>query len=515
MLKKLLYTLVALALIAPLAAAQNDGRLIVANVTDIVQLDPTDIGDAPSSLVAGHIMDHLVGRDADGNDVGHLAESWDISDDGLVWTFHLRQGVTFHDGSAFDAEVVKWHFDRVMTGDGPARFRGQWTSVVASVEILDSHTVAFHLNAPNAAFINLVIQTNGGYIMSKQAYETMGAEAFSLAPVGTGPFIFREWVPGQYALLERNPDYFDGPAGVSELMFRPIPEVATQVIELETGGVHIITQVGAEDWERLQSNPNVVAHSVPAYRTRVLRLANTAPFDDALVRQAIQHAANYQLIAEVLVGDMGTPTDDALMPLASWGYIPDLGGASGYDPERALELFAQAGWERGSDGLLRKDGQTFTITLKSPNGRYFADQEISLAVANQWRELGIDVTVQVMEWAPFLDDVYGFSYQAALMGWNQSAPEPSIFTEPLLGTGARGNYGPWSDEAMDALLAQAVAVSDPGARLEIYREMLSLARELAWFVPLYNENKVAAVSAQLEGYVHTPAGDMFETVRFR
>src|SRR5699024_5881506 len=136
------------------------------------------------------------------------------------------------------------------------------------------------------------------------------------------------------------------------------------------------------------ANPDVVTHSTPAYRIRMLRLADNAPVDDQLVRQALAHAADYTTITEVLVGDMGTPSDNSVIPIASWAYS-DVASAPSHDPEHALELLAEAGYETGSDGMLQREGQPLKVTIKTPNGRYFADREIALAVANQWTELGI------------------------------------------------------------------------------------------------------------------------------
>lgn len=505
-----------LLLLLPAALAQpaQADRLIVATITDVVQLDPTDIGDDPSSLVGGHVMDHLVQRGLDGTHEPALAESWSASEDGRTWTFNLREGVKFHDGSPFNSEVVKWHFDRVLSGNGPARFQAQW-SIIDSVDTPDEHTVVFNLSAATAGFIDLVIMTNGGMIMSQHAVETNGVEAFALHPIGTGPFKFQEWIPGQYTLLVRNDDHWGGPAGVAELMLRPIPEVGTQVIELETGGVHLITALGEEDWEHLQDSDRVVTHSAPAYRNRMFRFASVAPFDDPLVREAMQYAADYATITSILVGDMGTPANNPIIPIASWSYPEDLGNVPSYNPERARELFAEAGWTPGADGILQKDGQKLQITVISPSGRYFQDREISLASARQWRDVGIDATVQVMEWAPFLEDLYAGDFQVAISGWNQSSPEPSIFADPLLGTGARGNYGPWSDEQLDDLLVRASATTDQDERKELYRQVLERTQELAWFIPLYNENKVAAVSNKIEGYQHSPNFTRYQTIHFK
>lgn len=510
---KFIRTAAAVVLLGSAAAFAQADRLIVATVADVVQFDPADIGDAPTSLVGGHVLEHLVSRDVDGLHIPELATDWTVSDDGLTWTFNLRDDVYFHDGSHFTAGVAKWNFDRVLLGQGPTRFTSQWAAIVDDIVAADDYTLVFNLHAPTAGFMDLVVLTNGAFIISQAYVEENGIDAFALNPVGTGPFTFREWVPGQHVILDRNEDYWGTPAGVAELMFRPIPEAATQVIELETGGVHIVTALGEEDWERLANNPNVVLHSAPAYRTRIFRLANHAPLDDVLVRRALNYAADYATIATVLVADMGTPSDNSIIPIASWAYS-EVDSAPYYDPEYALELLTSAGWTPGADGILQKDGQRLQVEIKTPNGRYFADREISLAVANQWRELGIETTVTVMEWAPFLDDIYAGNFQASLSGWNQSSPEPSIFADPLLATGGRANYAPWSDELIDELLPQAAATTDAAERIELYAQILDRVNELGWFVPIYNENKVAAVSSRLVGYQHSAAFDKYELVSF-
>lgn len=504
-------TLVAALLLGSAAAFGQNDRLIVAAVTDVIQFDPADVGDAPTSLVINHILERLVERDETGQHVPSLAASWDVSEDGLTWTFHLRDDVKFHDGSTFDANVVKWHFDRVLTGDGPTRFQAQWAAIVDNIEVLDDYTVAYHLKVPTAGFLDLVILTNGGFIMSKDYVDNNGVAAFAQHPIGTGSFMFKEWVPGQHVLLTRNPDYWGTPAGTAELMFRPIPEASTQVIELETGGIHIVTAISEEDWDRLATNPNVVTHSAPAYRVRMLRLANDGLTQETLIRQALAHAADYVTLTGILVSDMGTPSSNPIIPIASWAYS-DLDSAPHYDPELALSLLEEAGYEKNSAGILQRDGKNLTVVIKTPNGRYFADREIALAVANQWREIGIDASIQVMEWAPFLEDLQSGQYQAAISGWNQSSPEPSIFADPLLGTGARGNYGPWGNAELDELLVQAGATTDVDERTALYRDIMDLVNELVWYIPLYNENKVAAVSSRLVGYQHSAAFDRYDYV---
>jgi ABC-type transport system substrate-binding protein len=491
------------------AVAQD---VVIANVTDIVQFDPLDIGDAPSSLVAGQIMEALVTRDKDGNMIPALAEKWSTSPDGLTWTFDLRKNVKFHDGSDFNADVVKWHFDRILSDkDAPARFRKQWTDVVKEVKVVDPNKVEVVLKAPNAAFLDLVITTNAGMIWSKATFEKLGVKDAATHPVGTGPFKFKEWVTGQKVILEANKDYWGEKSKLNTLVFRPIAESNTQVIELETGGVQLITKLGQEDVTRLKSNKDVKVEIVPAYRVRFL-IINSArePFTDVKVRQAINYAVDTKTIVTSLLGDLGTPSESAVVPLASWG-APKAGEVPGYklDLAKAKSLLADAGWKPDASGKLMKDGKPFKFTLQSPNGRYFMDKEIAEVVKNNLTQLGMQVELKVMEWAPYNDMVTKSDFDMAFLGWNQSSPDPSIFFDPLVKTGGRANYGKNSDKELDGWLEDAVKVTDQAKRRELYVKAAKRVSEQAWYLPLYNETKVAATSIQLKGYTHTPAGDKY------
>ncbi|MBT9258882.1 MAG: hypothetical protein KM310_03855 [Clostridiales bacterium] len=498
----------------PAAEGESVQEAVVALPTDIVQLDPLDIGDAPSSTVAAQIMEALVQRDENGNIQGALAESWETSPDGRVWTFHLRQGVKFHDGSDFNAEVVKWHFDRILSDpDAPQRFRKQWSDIIEKVETPDDYTVVVTLKSPNAAFLDLVILTNAGMIWSKANFEKLGAKEAALHPVGTGPFIFESWEPGQKVVLKRNPDYWGGAPKLETLIFRPIAESNTQVIELETGGIHIATKLGLEDVQRLQNDPNVEVLTTPAYQVRFFTLNLKRPLmQDPAVRQALNYAFDRTSTIQTLVGSMGVPSESSVLPVASWAH-PEKGSlpSYGYDPEKAKEVLLAAGYEL-KDGRLYRDGQPVEILFITPNGRYFGDREIAEVAKKAWEKVGFTVTLKVMEWAPYLEEVQAGNYDVAVLGWNQSSPEPSIFFDPLVKTGGRANYSGYSDPELDEWLTQGVQTTDMAERKALYEKAAQRVEENAWFVPLYNEMKVAGVRKEVKGYIHTPAFTRYNTI---
>ncbi|MDI3270261.1 MAG: ABC transporter substrate-binding protein [Bacillota bacterium] len=488
-------------------------ELTVALVADVVTFDPLDIQDIPSSDVAGNIMEHLVTWDEKGHIVPHLAERWTVSENGLTWTFYLRQGVKFHDGSPFDAHVVEWQFNRVMhDDDAPQRARKQFSDAIESMEVPDDYTIVFHLKAPNAAFMELVLLQNAGMIASRQNFEKLGPADYARHPVGTGPFIFVDWIPGQRVILKKNPDYWGNKAKLDTLIFRPISEANTQVIELETGGIQMATKVGVEDMDRLRRNPDVQVLSTPSYQIRFLRLNGTNELlSDIRVRQAINHAIDVPTVVKSLVGEMGVYNPSAVTPTASWAH-PQQMPTYAYDPQKAAQLLEDAGWTLGAGNVRQKDGKPLKITFLSPNGRYFADKEIAEAVKKAFQDVGFQVDLKVMEWAAFLEDYRSGRFDIALGGWNQSSPEPSLFLDAMVMTGGRANYSKYSDREIDQWLRDALVTSNQGERAALYRKVILKVQDLAWFVPLYDENKVAAIRKEVKGYIFTPAFARLDTI---
>lgn len=498
-------------------SAQSGGagvpqHVVIANVADVVQFDPLDIGDAPTSLVVSQIAEHLVARDDEGMFIPGLAEGWDVSDDGLLWTFHIRDGVKFHDGSDFDAYVAKWHFERGLYDEqAPPRFRAQWAGIIEEVRAPDRLTLEMLLWEPNAAFLDVVVMTNGGMILSKQSFDEKGAAAAVLHPVGTGPFMFREWVPGQRVVLDRNPNYWGGPTKIETLTFRPITESNTQVIELEVGGIHYASNLGLDEIGRLMDNPDLRIETVPANRIRHLIMNPTKPpLDDVRVRQAINYALDMPAIVEALIGDLGVPSESGVIPLASWGH-PAPGQMEKYDVDvdKAKQLLAEAGWTPDASGRLMKDGQPLRIDFRSPNGRYFMDRVIAEVVANNLGRLGIQVDLQVMEWAPYIAYLETGQFDMIFLGWNQNSGEPSLFFDALVKTGGRGNDAGFSDPELDEWLEQAVATTDIEVRKELYLKAAQRVADHAWYVPLYNEMKVAGTRQELKGYIHNAFHNKF------
>ena len=496
----------------PLPPAQQ--VVSVATTADVTTFDTAGVGDAPTALVATQIFDRLVIKDPQGNDKPDLATSWDVAPDGMSWTFHLRHGVTFQDGSPFDASVVKWHFDRILGGKGPVRYTKAFGIILKAVDVVDPYTVTFELKAPTASFLDLVVEQNGGMIMSKANFDKLGEKQNALHPVGTGPFEFVRWTPGQETVLAPNPTYWGTKTRLSKLIFKPIPESNTQVIDLQTNGVQIIHDITAQDLAGLQKDKNVEVATTPAYAVRNIYLnPNRGPTADLKVRQAINYALDTKTIVQALVGTMGVWSDyNNVMPLASWGFPgKDVIHGYPYDVEKAKQLLAEAGWTL-QNGKLMKDGKQMKLEFISPNGRYFEDKEISQVVKNQLGKLGIDVNLQIMEWSPFLKKARASDWDMVFIGWQQSTNNPSNFYDARIMTGGRGNYGKLSDPAIDALLHKADRIADRTQRKQIYAEVDQMVEDHAWMVPLYNGVKVAAYRNNVQGYTISPVQDHYASL---
>ncbi|MDR7418614.1 MAG: ABC transporter substrate-binding protein [Armatimonadota bacterium] len=476
-------------------------ELVIANEADLTVLDPIRIQEAPTSFVAGLVYEQLVRRTHEGKIAPSLAERWKISPDRRTWTFTLRKGVKFHDGSEFDASVVEWHFKRALDPREGSVFRGQF-SVIEKITVLDPYTIAFTLTAPNVAFLDFVMLTNGAFIPSRRAFETLGAE-FPFKAVGTGPFRWGQWVQGQRVVLERNPAYWGTQPKLERLVIRPILDANTGVVELETGGVHYLMRANRDDITRLEKDPRFVVYRVPTYRARFIELnVSRPPFNDLKVRQAVNHALNVPEIINALASGMAAPVDTILPVKSPFHPAPGTYTTYPFNPERARALLAEAGWQRSAGGL-RKGDQTLRVTLHSPNGRYFADKEISEVICNRLQTLGIECRVRVMDWSAFLDDVRSGRFEAAFLGWNQSSGEPSLFFDALVATGGRGNYAKYSDPALDQVLKEGLIAFSEGRRKLLYARATDIVNRNAWYVPLSNELKIAITSSRVQGYVHS------------
>jgi len=478
---------------------RRGGTLVVGMATTgIVTLDPAAYSDRPTETVIRNMFDGLVTRTTDNEVVLELAESYEWLDDKTI-EFKLKKGVKFHNGEDLTADDVVFTFERIMTQDIGAKRRG-FVKQVESVEKVDDYTVRFNLKSPWPVFLQMLVHNQ---IVPKDYLTEVGDEEFAKHPVGAGPFKFVEGKLDEQIVLERFDGYYGGaddlpPVGqalLDRVIFRIIPETSTRVASLLAGEVDIIQSVPAYMVPQLLGNPNVVVKTCAGTRPKFMDLNVTRPpFDDVRVRQALNYAVDAETILAKVAGGYGMILPGPLSP-ANLYADPDL-KPYGYDPEKAEELLAEAGY--------KPEDISFVIDAYGPY------VEIAEAVAGQLRAIGMDVSVRTWEYKVVKPLLLNCERQAFLRDWGDSAFDPVGYIEAKWHTrvegtpDGRGNFSCYSNPEVDKLIKAGAAEPDPEKRREIYFEMQRLIYEDAPAVFLYVPREIEAASAKVRNWKPSP-----------
>jgi peptide/nickel transport system substrate-binding protein len=374
-----------LAMTAGMAVAQDD--ITVAMQLEPPNLDPTaGAAEAIDSVVYLNVFEGLTRFTADGSVVPNLAESWEVSEDGLVYTFRLHDGVTFHDGTTFDAEDVKFSLDRARAEDSTNAQKALFAQI-ADVQVVDPLTVQLTLSQPNGALpFNLAW---GDAVIV--APETAANNATN--PVGTGPFQFGQWVQGDRVELVRSDTYWGEAPSLAQASFRFISDPSAAFAAVLAGDVDVFTGYPApENLAQFEADPSFQVLVGSTEGETILATNNArAPFDNPLVREAVAHAIDRQAIVDGAMFGYGTPIGTHFAP-HNPAYV-DLTEQSAHDPDRARELLAEAGFPDG-----------FATTLKLPPPAYA--RRGGEILASQLREVGIEAEIANVEWAQWIEEVF-------------------------------------------------------------------------------------------------------------
>lgn len=481
----------ALAAMTPAVAQTPPGVLIVGQIAEPKSLDPAAVTATNDFRILSNIYEGLV-RYAPGtlDVVPSLAERWEVSQDGTRYTFFLRSGVMFHDGAPFDAEAVKFNFDRMLDEDHPYHDTGPFPlafffSAIDEVTVIDATTVQFDLNAPYAPFLsNLAYPT--GLLVSPAAVAAHGAD-YGRHPSGTGPFKFAEWRSNEAVIIERNDAYWGQPAGLDAVVFRPITDANTRVAEMLAGGIDLMVEVPPAALGEFDGAEYRIVEQAGPHLWFLILNAKEGPFADQRVRQA----ANYAINKDALVNDVLEGTADIAAgptPAAfAWAYNDEIAPYP-YDPDRARALLADAGAE----------GAEVTFFVTEGGSGMLDPVPMGTAIQADLNAVGFDVKIETYEWNTFLGEVNpGLSGKAdmAQMAWMTNDPDTLPYL--ALRTGAwpdQGgfNSGYYSNPEVDALLDAARVSTDQDERARLYRQMQAIVHEDApWvFVASWKQNAV-------------------------
>ncbi len=491
------HKLVAMAALAGILAATPAAAQTLRWVegTDADTLDPQIQRSRPAQILTDHIFDPLVRwKDTKLSDiVPALALSWERSEGDLLWTFKLRQGVLFHDGTPFDAAAAKFSLERAMdpkTGSPNRSLFGP----IDRIEAPDAHTLRIHTKTPMPTMLE-VLAGSQAMMLSPTAVQKNGRDSFRL-PVGTGPFIFEEWIPNEHIKLRRNDQYWGVKPLVQKFHFRPVPEAGARVVELESGNADIVTNIPPEAADRLKRNPRVKIEVVPSSFQIFFELNLTKPpFNDVRVRKAINHAVDRKAIVEKILGGYGA-VPDGLFPEGVQGRIPLEPYA--YDPELAKRLVKEA-FPGGFDGK---------VVLWTPNGRYAKDRQVSEAVQGWLNGIGLQTEFRSWEWASYQRELYRADPGGTGKGTNNanmwmlgtSIPDADWRLRRKVVSGDPSNLTGYSNPKVDALMKSASTNMNYEARMKDYQEVQRIfwSEDAAWLI-LFNQVQIIGLNPKVEG----------------
>lgn len=483
-------------------------------------LIPMLASDASSHEVAGLIINGLVKYDKDLTLVGDLAESWDISKDGLTITFHLRKGVKWTDGVEFTADDVMFGYKTIIDEKTPTAYSEDFKQV-KKAEVLDKYTFRVVYKKPFAP----ALSTWGNVVILPKhlmAGKDITKSELGRHPIGMGPFKFVKWTPGQEVVLEANPDYFEGRPYIDRYVYRVIPDPATMFLELQAGGI---------DWMGLTPIQYTKQTNTPYFEKNFRKYRYPAPvytymgfnlclrwdkasgkclerhpwFGDKRVRQAIAYAIDKQEIVDGVLFGLGSPATGPYVP-NTWAYNPNVKKYK-YNPEKAKALLKEAGFrDTNGDGILEdKDGRPFEFTILTNQGNTV---RINTATIIQWRlaKIGMRVNVRTLEWSTFINEfIDKRRFEAVILGWSLGLdPDQYDIWHSSKTKEKEFNFVSYSNPEVDELLEKGRRTFDIGQRKKAYFRIQEILADELPYIFLYVPDATPIVHARFKGIEPAP-----------
>ena len=519
-------------------SAQGGGTIIVGSNSAPRTLNPLFFPSRQDSIVTNLIFDNFVMPDEDGNIVGHLVESYDVSDDGLTYTFNLRHGVTWHDGEVFDGDDVVATFEmlghpdynggmnRVSDIVGIDAYREDPSQGISGISLSDDkYTVTIEVSEPSATFLpGLYFPILPAHEIADIDLTNLEEAPFNSHPVGTGPFVFEEWAVGDSITLNANPDYFLGAPKVDGVIVKFGDQVAL-TSQLQTGAIDIL-EVDRDGYETFDGDSAFNIYSYPmlsvdyvGYRVGPGRAEDTRgelPVYSRTIRQALAYATNKDALVEAAFGVSGYP-HDSVFPKGSIADSPN-DNSYDYDPDRARSMIESEGYTfNNASGFYEKDGEPLSIELLYSE----ADGAAAAILNEQWREVGVDLQLRLLDFGALINvllrksdaegdlesDGAAFNaeeaatdspFEAYLLGFAQES-DPDEYAQYFVDDDFWNFYHYENADVQRWFAEQAVTV-DPDARQQIlYRISEQLSEDLPWFV-YAGTNEVVVTGANIGGF---------------
>ena len=490
---------------AAAAAPAGSGTLVYGLGFDLDDtMDPQVTNFDSTIRVTLNICEPLVWEPTPGRFVPALADSWDISPDARTYTFRLRRNVQFHDGTPFTAEAVKFTMDRVVNPETKAGQSHDQLGPYDHTEIVDDHTVKIVMKE---GYAPLLTNLNGYLgIVSPTAVKKMGLADFARHPVGTGPFMFKEWVPKDHITLVRNPNYnwasslfkHQGPAYLDQVVFKIIPEGSVRTGTLKSGETQYIDDLDPLEYDGLKKDAKyvVIERGQPGSGfVLLLNMTSKGAISELAVRRAMEYGVDREGLNKSVFHGLNRVAWSPLMR-PTFAYDPSTEKIYSFDPNKAKQLLDEAGWKAGADGIREKAGRKLTVDF--PIIGRPRDKAMAESVQASLRDVGIDLTVTPLERAAFRDVVRQNRYDVNFMWFSYGDPDVlrTIFHSANVNAFNRGRY---QVPEVDKMLEQAAATTNRTQRANLYSQIQQRVLRDAVVVPLVDTLTYNAKRAEVQG----------------
>lgn len=471
---------------------ENDNKLVIATASDAITMDPVANNDSFSGNIMAQIYDGLVKIDMEGNITNNLAEDYEVSEDGLTYTFYLKEGVKFQNGEELKASDVVFTFKRAVEAPAVAHIFGDIDP--DSLVALDDYTFQFSLRDANAGIIAALCHP-AAFIVNEKAVTEAGDD-YARNPVGTGPFILESWTKSASMVLKKFEDYHGKAPEFDTLEVRVIPEATNRVIELETGGVDIAYDISPNDVSRVEENSKLQLFRTPDYGTLYMGMnTEKTPLNDVRVRQAITMAIDVEPIVNAIWRGVGKAASAPYTSTIKYS-IAEENAPNSKNIEAAKQLLKEAGYENG-----------FQLTVSTSDRQERIDA--ATIMKEDLKEIGIDLTVEVLEWSAFIEKLEKGEHDMYMLSWISDSPDPDMVVYPCFHSsmaGPGGNYMFLNDPEVDELIIKGRRTLDGPEREQIYKDLQYRLLDLAPALFLYNSEIVIGARADIDNIELTPFG---------
>jgi peptide/nickel transport system substrate-binding protein len=493
---------------------KKPNTITIGFLADAKRLLPLLASDSASGEISGLVYNGLTKYDKNIQVTGDLAESWDVSPDGLQITFNLRKGVKWHDGVEFTADDVLFTYRTVINPKVPTPYSSNY-GPIDKVEALDKYTLRVFYKEPYAP----ALESWGMGVIPKHILEgkDITFEKYNRNPIGTGPYTLEEWVTGQKIVLNAFDDYFEGRPKIDKYVARVIPDTATMFLELKFGGIDFMGLTPPQF--KLQANSEIFVKyfqkfRYPSFGYTYLGYNHLDPkFSDKRIRRALTYSINKEdIIAGVLLG-YGMPCTGPFPP-ESWAYNKDVKDLE-YDPEKALELFSQTGWNKNRDGFLEKDGKLFSFTVFVNQGNE-ARLKAAQIIQENLKKVGINMKIRVLEWQAMLHEFIDKKrFEAIIMGWALSRdPDAYDIWHSSKTNEGEFNFISYKNEEVDNLLLEGRSTFNLDKRKKIYHRIHEILADDQPYTFLYVPDALPVLHKRFKGVEKAPLGIWYDFIHW-